>query len=183
MILKFWPWWPWKWPLNLNSLGGCLMDFILNYIFEISGFYWPKWPIGLPICLTLIIESAQARCVESTLTPIVQPWPYLDFTEKNVASAAKTPVVQWSCLSKIYGNGPDWCRAPFFLRKYNLVFILIGFINWAQASLHRRARSGLCYILQGHPTQIESFQTNPFSWLDNIPSKRKLFLGSWVVKI
>ena len=88
-----------------------------------------------------------------------------------------TRVVQWSCLSKIYGDGPDWCRAPFFLRKYNLVFILIGFINWAQASLHRRARSGLCYILQVHRTQIDSFLTNNFLWLDNIPSKRKLSFG------
>ena len=40
MILKFWPRWPRKRPLNLSSLRGCPLDFNLNGIFEISGFRW-----------------------------------------------------------------------------------------------------------------------------------------------
>ena len=45
MILKFWPRWPRKWPLNLSSLGGHPLDFNLNGVFEISGFHWSKWAI------------------------------------------------------------------------------------------------------------------------------------------
>ena len=45
MILKFWPQWPRKQYLNLSSLRGCQVDFILDYIFKISGFHWSKWAI------------------------------------------------------------------------------------------------------------------------------------------
>ena len=37
MILKFWPRWPRKWPLNLSSLGGHPLDFNLN------GFFQNQW--------------------------------------------------------------------------------------------------------------------------------------------
>ena len=86
MILKFRPRWPWKQPLNLRSLKIHPVDFILNYIFDISGFHWSKWAIDCliwknfifqicyqpgcwkfcPICLTLILKSAQARCGNAT---------------------------------------------------------------------------------------------------------------------
>ena len=36
-----------------------------DYIFEISGFHWPKCTVECAICLTLILKSAQARCVFS----------------------------------------------------------------------------------------------------------------------
>ena len=52
MILKFWPRWPRKRPLNLSSLKICPVDFILNYIFEISGFHWSKWAIDCLIWRT-----------------------------------------------------------------------------------------------------------------------------------
>ena len=63
MILKFWPRWPQKRPLNLSSLKIRPVGFILNYIFEISGFHWSKCTVECAICLTLILKSAQARCV------------------------------------------------------------------------------------------------------------------------
>ena len=56
MILKFWPRRPRKWPLNLSSLGGCPVDFIKNYIFEISGFHWSKWAIACLIRKTFIFQ-------------------------------------------------------------------------------------------------------------------------------
>ena len=54
MILKFWPRWPRKWPLNLSSLGGRPLDFNLNGIFEISGLHWSKWAIACLIRRTFI---------------------------------------------------------------------------------------------------------------------------------
>ena len=56
MILKFWPRWPRKWPLNLSSLGGRPLDFNLNGIFEISGFHWSKWAIDCLIWKTFIFQ-------------------------------------------------------------------------------------------------------------------------------
>ena len=56
MILKFWPRWPRKRPLNLSSLGGCPLDFFLNYISEISGFHWSKWAIDCLIRETFIFQ-------------------------------------------------------------------------------------------------------------------------------
>ena len=41
-ILKLWPLWPWKWPLNLSGLKNDQMDFILDLIFEINVFHWLK---------------------------------------------------------------------------------------------------------------------------------------------
>ena len=54
MILKFWPRWPQKRPLNLSSLGGRPLDFNLNGIFEISGLHWSKWAIACLIRRTFI---------------------------------------------------------------------------------------------------------------------------------
>ena len=54
MILKFWPRWPRKRPLNLSSLGGRPLDFNINSIFEISGFHWSKWAIACLIRKTFI---------------------------------------------------------------------------------------------------------------------------------
>ena len=54
MILKFWPRWPQKQPLNLSSLKIHPMDFILNYIFEIIGFHWSKWAIDCLLWKTFI---------------------------------------------------------------------------------------------------------------------------------
>ena len=56
MILKFWPRRPRKWPLNRSSLGGCPVDFIQNYIFEISGLHWSKWAIACLIWKTFIFQ-------------------------------------------------------------------------------------------------------------------------------
>ena len=54
MILKFWPRWPRKQPLNLSSLKGPPLDFNLNGIFEISGLHWSKWAIACFIWRTFI---------------------------------------------------------------------------------------------------------------------------------
>ena len=56
MILKFWPLWPRKWLLNLSSFRGCPVDFILDYIFEISDFHWSKWAITCLIRKTFIFQ-------------------------------------------------------------------------------------------------------------------------------
>ena len=56
MILKFWPRWPRKRPLNLSSLGGRPVDFILNGIFKISGLLWSKWAIDCLIWKTFIFQ-------------------------------------------------------------------------------------------------------------------------------
>ena len=79
MILKFWPWWPWKWPLNLNSLGGCLMDFILNYIFEISGFHLSKRNVECAIYSILILKSPQARGDKETVRLKKETWLLIPF--------------------------------------------------------------------------------------------------------
>ena len=69
MILKFWPRWPRKRPLNLGSIGGHPMDFILNGIFKISGFDWSKWAIDCPILKTFIFQIFNILSFE-----VVWPW-------------------------------------------------------------------------------------------------------------
>ena len=64
MILKFSPWWPRNWPLNLSSLKGCPVDFILNYIFKISGFHW--WAIECLILKTFIFQICYLLTVDKS---------------------------------------------------------------------------------------------------------------------
>ena len=54
-------------------------------------------------------------------------------------------------------------------------FILIAEIN---QSLLKISFITTCYI-QGPRTQIDAFQTNIFSWLNDIVIKTQWFLGSW----
>ena len=64
MILKFWPWWPRKWPLNLSSLKIRPVDFIVDYIFETSGFHWSKLAIPRLSCLEKfhLLAASEAGC-------------------------------------------------------------------------------------------------------------------------
>ena len=39
------------------------------------------------------------------------------------------------------------------------------------------------WCIQGHRTRFETFQTNNFSWFNDIVYKDQWFLGSWVVEI
>ena len=38
------------------------MNIFNDYIFEISGFHWSKYTVECAIRLTLILNSAQAKC-------------------------------------------------------------------------------------------------------------------------
>ena len=57
MILKFWPWWPQKQPLNVSSP----VDFLLNGIFHFSGFHWSKWATDCLIWVPLFKMHCRVR--------------------------------------------------------------------------------------------------------------------------
>ena len=49
----------------------------------------------------------------------------------------------------------------------------------SQSSNHHQDSIITDELLQGPPTQIDAFQMNIFSWLDDIMIKNKIFLNSW----
>ena len=113
MILKFWPRWPRKWPLNLSSLGGRPLDFDLNGIFEISGFHWSKWAIACLIWRTFIFQifSLQPPRLLTNLKneSALCKWPINQFKIKKYKQAY-CPNVHIYIVNRYTTVKPLWCN-------------------------------------------------------------------------
>ena len=103
MILKFWPPGPRKRPLNLSSLKIRPVDFISDYIFEISGFHWSIWAID---CLSYLENFQLSKFVSSLRSWILKIWNWKCQIKPIFSKDIIRPslVIFFSFLKKNYNN-------------------------------------------------------------------------------
>ena len=134
IVLKLWPQWPLKWPLNLNSLWGCPVDFILDYIccgkskfkfqwvliwLHFSLSWLVKWEAafslffyGLEIAVLEMGEKLPWQLGKNFIGPLylLQKTPFCSHSIRAAAAAAsvqccaKRKSCDFTCVNKTY-----WC--------------------------------------------------------------------------